>query len=114
MQSDLTRRHKLKSASRDAKKVGRLPDISLKEQADRIRNRPIIVRKRRIPWITLITIASIIPFIWGDNMKIIDMAGVTEIQKAKMIDALDTVDIDADNPMKLSVDVGDKRIIPKK
>lgn len=114
MKSDFVRKHKFDSASKDARKMGRIPNQSIVETAEKMRNKPIVKTKRRIPWITILTIATAIPFFMNDKGTVVNLIDQTsEAQKEQMGKALESMQIDNNEPLNLSIEMGDKRIHKK-
>lgn len=69
MQSDLVRRMALQKASAEAKSTGVMlrNSESILDQANALRNRPHIINKRKIPWVTVISLLFCAPLFLSEG-----------------------------------------------
>jgi len=91
MKSDLARKYKFDSASKDAKSMGRIPNHTIVERAAMQREQPITISKRKIPWFTIITVISMIPFLMnnGSNIMAAFKGNSNQEQMTQMLDDME-------------------------
>ena len=111
MKSDLARKYKFDSASKDAKSMGRIPNHTIVERAAMQRGQPITIKKRKIPWFTIITLVTMIPFLVENKSNLMNAFGSNKNEQ--MTELLGEMGMEDDKPIKLSVEMGDKQIHQK-
>lgn len=90
MKRDLMRQMALRDASREVQEKGLyIPDQSILEQRDAMRESLTKPKsKRRIPWFTILTVATTIPFFMGDGGDKVAQGLVSSVASPQMVQSL--------------------------